>query len=183
MNIKTANDDLGRLDESSYKSAEKMPVYVILDNVRSAQNIGSFFRTMDAFRCAKLLICGICAKPPHREINKTALGATETVDWEYFEHTKDAVLSLKEEGVKVYAVEQATNSISLDEWESEQSDKVGVVFGNEVMGVSQDVIDLCDGCIEIPQFGTKHSLNIAVCGGITLWHLGSSFRSKMSPER
>ncbi len=182
MNIKIANDDLGRLNESAYRDAEKMPIYVILDNVRSAQNVGSFFRTMDAFRCEKLVLCGICAQPPHREINKTALGATESVEWEYFEDTIDAVDSLRAKGVKVFAVEQATDSISLDDWTSNADEKIALVFGNEVMGVDQGVIDKCDGCIEIPQFGTKHSLNIAVCAGITIWHIGSTFRSKLTPE-
>lgn len=169
MNIKVRNEDLGRLSIEDFKGADKLPIHVILDNVRSAQNVGSLFRTMDAFRCVKLHLCGICAVPPHREINKTALGATETVAWEHCDSTVQVIKSLKDSGVKVYAIEQTSDAISLENFTPETSDSVALIFGNEVDGVSQEAIDIADGCIELPQYGSKHSLNISVCAGITLW--------------
>lgn len=151
--------------------AEKVPIYVVLDNIRSAQNVGSLFRTMDAFRCEELILCGISAKPPHREINKTALGSSETVKWEYFEKSLDAVRYLQENGILVFAVEQTEKAVSLDDFELENKSRIALVFGNEVKGVDQEVVDQCDGSIEIPQFGSKHSLNISVCAGIVIWDI------------
>jgi tRNA G18 (ribose-2'-O)-methylase SpoU len=170
MNTKRSNTDLGRPDLGTYKGLKKNPVHVVLDNVRSAQNVGSFFRTMDAFRCAGLYLCGITPKPPHRDINKTALGATASVQWKYFPQTSLAIEQLKAANVSVFAVEQAEGSVGLDEFHLKSERKVAFVFGNEVEGVNQEIIDQCDGVVEIPQFGTKHSLNIAVCAGIVLWH-------------
>jgi len=162
-------DELNRLDVESFKKSEKFPVVVVLDNVRSMNNIGSVFRTCDAFRVDAVFLCGITAKPPHKDIEKTALGATESVSWQYFESTTSAVEKLIAENYKVYAIEQVENSIFLNRFSVEKNEKIALIFGNEVMGVEQEVIDSCHGCIEIPQFGTKHSLNIAVSAGIVLW--------------
>ena len=167
---KLANEELNRLEVEDFKKVKKNPITIVLDNVRSMNNIGSCFRTSDAFLVEKVILCGITAKPPHREINKTALGATDSVDWEYYESTADAVASLKKEGVKVYSIEQAENSLSLESFEVDSNEKYAFVFGNEVYGVEQEVIDASDHCIEIPQFGTKHSLNISVTIGVVLWH-------------
>jgi tRNA G18 (ribose-2'-O)-methylase SpoU len=179
MNIKVKNEDLGRMTVSEFKGSEKLPIHVILDNVRSAQNVGSLFRTMDAFRCTKLHLCGICAVPPHREINKTALGATETVDWEHYESTVEIIKALKKLGVKVYAIEQTSDAISLENFTPEPSEHIALIFGNEVDGVSQEAIDLVDGCIEIPQYGSKHSFNVSVCAGITLWQATTLHRKEL----
>lgn len=168
---KLRNDELNRISTTEYKAAEKMRVVIMLDNVRSLNNIGSVFRTADAFRVAKICLCGITAKPPHREIHKTALGATESVDWEYFEHTLDAVLKMKKEGYKMVAVEQMDKSIQLKQYRPKGNEKIALIFGNEINGVSDEIIPEVDVCIEIPQFGTKHSFNIAVSAGIVLWHL------------
>ena len=164
-------DELNRLDVESFKRSEKLPVVVVLDNVRSMNNIGSVFRTCDAFRVDAVFLCGITAKPPHKDIEKTALGATESVSWQYFESTKSAVEKLIAENYKVYAIEQVENSIFLNRFSVEKSEKIALIFGNEVMGVAQEVIDICHDCIEIPQFGTKHSLNISVSAGIVLWQV------------
>ncbi len=169
MNIKKPTDTLNRMNSQEYRDSGKAPVFIVLDNLRSALNVGSIFRSADSFRCAEILLCGISALPPNRELNKTALGATESVSWVHVEHTIDAVLGLKSRGVIVYAVEQVSRSISLESMPFQQDVTYAFVFGNEVEGVSQEVIDACDGCIEIPQFGTKHSLNVAVCAGIVLW--------------
>lgn len=168
---KLKNEELNRISTTEYKVAEKMGVVIMLDNVRSLSNIGSVFRTADAFRVAKICLCGITAKPPHREIHKTALGATESVDWEYFEHTLDAVLKMKKEGYKMVAVEQMDKSFQLQQYRQKENEKIALIFGNEINGVSDEIIPEVDGCIEIPQFGTKHSFNIAVSAGIVLWHL------------
>ncbi|MFH1004050.1 MAG: RNA methyltransferase [Bacteroidota bacterium] len=173
---KLTNEELNRKTIEEFREAKKNPVIVILDNVRSAYNVGSVFRTADAFLIEALLLCGITAHPPHREILKTALGATETVSWKYLESALDAVDGLKKSGYKVYAVEQAEGSINLCEWVTHNQqlttdNKMALVFGHEVDGVQQKVIDACDGCIEIPQAGMKHSLNISVSVGIVLWHL------------
>lgn len=173
MNTKTPNNKLSRLSANEFKEAEKTPICLVLDNLRSAQNIGSVFRTMDAFRCEQLFLCGISAQPPHREINKTALGATESVAWTYRESATDAVKDLKNRGYKVYAIEQTSESHFLNEIEFSTDQKLAFVLGNEVKGVEQKVIDVCDGSIEIPQFGSKHSLNISVCAGVVLWHVFS----------
>jgi len=166
-------DELNRKSAEEFKKAEKIPVIIVLDNVRSMNNVGSVFRTADAFLIEAIYLCGVTAKPPHREIQKTALGATETVNWKHFETTMDAVNSLKNDGYKIYAVEQADKSVMLDKF-TPAKDKMALVFGNEVSGVEQAVIDVCDACIEIPQSGTKHSLNIAVSAGIVMWEVTKS---------
>jgi len=175
MNTKTKNEALERLSADGFKSAAKAPLHIVLDNVRSAQNIGSIFRTMDAFRCVKLHLCGISATPPHREINKTALGATETVDWEYYETTMEAINRLKDQNVIVYAIEQTQNALMLNNYQPDYSIETAFVLGNEVSGVSQEVIDAAGHSIEIPQFGSKHSLNISVCAGIIIWQATNGF--------
>jgi tRNA G18 (ribose-2'-O)-methylase SpoU len=173
---KLKNSELDRLSVDEFKKAKKMPVVVILDNIRSLNNIGSVFRTSDAFLVERIYLCGITAKPPHKEIHKTALGSTDSVDWIYAESIEDLIRELKSEGRKIFAVEQAEQSISLTDFQPGPDFKYAVVFGNEVKGVQQEVIDLSDGCIEIPQYGTKHSLNISVSCGIVLWDLFSKLR-------
>lgn len=168
---KLKNEELNRISTVEYKASEKMPVVIILDNIRSLNNIGSVFRTADAFRVAKICLCGITGKPPHREIHKTALGATESVDWEYFENSLDAVVKIKNDGYRMLAVEQMANSTQLHQFHHKKNEKIALIFGNEVNGVSDEIITHIDGCIEIPQFGTKHSFNIAVSAGIVLWHM------------
>jgi tRNA G18 (ribose-2'-O)-methylase SpoU len=168
---KRSNDELERLDIEDFKKAKKLPCIVILDNVRSLNNIGSVFRTSDAFRIQAIYLCGITACPPHREIHKTALGATESVNWAYFEQTEEAIAKLKNEGYKVFAIEQAENSIPLSCFEIEDSQKTALIFGHEIKGVSQEVVNISDGCIEIPQYGTKHSLNVSVSAGIVIWEV------------
>lgn len=166
---KIANDELNRLDVDAFKQAEKKPIVIVLDNIRSLNNIGSVFRTADAFLVEKIYLCGITATPPHREIHKTALGATETVAWQY-EHDATTIISfLKNESYRIMAIEQAEGSIMLHQFDKQAHDKYAFVFGNEVEGVSQEVMNISDACIEIPQFGTKHSLNIAVSAGIVIW--------------
>jgi 23S rRNA (guanosine2251-2'-O)-methyltransferase len=172
---KLSMDDLKRKTTEEFKKASKLPVVIVLDNVRSMNNIGSVFRTADAFLVEAIYLCGVTAQPPHREIQKTALGATETVSWKYFETTLEAVNKLKAQDYKTYAVEQADQSIMLDKF-APDSAKMALVFGNEVSGVEQAVIDVCDGCIEIPQFGTKHSLNISVSAGIVIWEVAKVFK-------
>ncbi|HDS06389.1 MAG TPA: TrmH family RNA methyltransferase [Bacteroides sp.] len=168
---KLSNEELGRLTAKEYKNAEKIPVWVVLDNVRSQNNIGSVFRTADAFRLEGICLCGITATPPHREIHKTALGATETVPWKYRKSTVEAVADLKEEGYRILVVEQVENGEQLDRMNLSTSDRYAVVFGHEIRGVDQRVVDMSDCCIEIPQYGTKHSLNIAVAAGIVIWEV------------
>ena len=163
-------DELGRMSVNEFKQARKNPVMVVLDNIRSMHNVGSVFRTADAFLAEGICLCGYTPQPPHRDIHKTALGATETVDWLYFPTTLEAVTELKIRGYKIFAVEQAEGSISLERF-SANDEKIAVVFGNEVEGVNAEVLPLCDGCIEIPQLGMKHSLNISVAAGIVLWKL------------
>ncbi|HTA28119.1 MAG TPA: RNA methyltransferase [Bacteroidia bacterium] len=170
---KLSMDELNRKSTDEFKKAEKLPIIIVLDNVRSMNNVGSVFRTADAFLIEAIYLCGVTATPPHREIQKTALGATETVNWKHFETTIEAVNSLKNEGYKVYAVEQADKSIMLDKF-TPDSNKLALVFGNEITGVEQAVIDVCDACIEIPQYGTKHSLNISVSAGIVVWEIAKS---------
>ena len=164
-------DDLNRISVEEYKQVEKTPLVVVLDNVRSLNNIGSVFRTSDAFRVAKICLCGITACPPHRDIHKTALGAEDSVDWEYFETTASCIASLKAQGYKVYAVEQVDESIMLDHFVIDTPQPSAIIFGNEVEGVDEEVIPLCDACIEIPQFGTKHSLNISIAAGLLIWEM------------
>ncbi len=168
---KLDTDELGRKTVESFKIAKKNPVIIVLDNVRSLNNIGSVFRTADAFLAEAIYLCGFTATPPHREIHKTALGATESVEWKHFRSTKEAVISLKERNYHIAALEQTESSIPLDAFRPEKAGCYAMVFGNEVRGVDQEIIDISDICIEIPQFGTKHSFNIAVSAGIVLWDL------------
>ncbi len=163
--------EMGRLSLAEYKASDKQPIVVVLDHVRSLYNVGSVFRSSDAFRIEGVCLCGITAQPPHPEIHKTALGAEESVSWKYFEHTEDAVSWLKQQGYKVLAVEQCEGSTMLQDFVRQPEEKYAVVLGNEVKGVQQQVVDMCDGCLEIPQYGTKHSLNVSVTAGIVLWHL------------
>lgn len=163
--------ELNRISAEEFKKADKLPLVVILDNVRSLHNIGSVFRTSDAFRVECIYLCGITATPPHPEMHKTALGAEFTVDWKYVNNAVEAVDNLRREGYVVFSVEQAENSIMLEDMRLEQEKRYAVVLGNEVKGVQQEVIDHSDGCIEIPQYGTKHSLNVSVTAGIVIWDL------------
>ena len=171
-------EELGRKSVDEFKQSDKFPIIVILENIRSAYNVGSVFRTSDAFLVEAIYIIGYSAKPPHKEIKKTALGAEESVTWKYFKTSAEAIDELKVRKYKVYAVEQAEESYKLHSANFRQNEKIAVVFGNEVTGVEQTTIHLCDGCIEIPQLGMKHSLNIATAAGIVLWEL---IRSKMPP--
>ncbi len=168
---KLKNSELERLNVEEFKATTKIPLIVILDNIRSLNNIGSVFRTSDAFLIEKIYLCGITAKPPHKEIHKTALGATESVDWEYVASVLDIVKKLQLESVKIISVEQTENSTKLQDFNIEENVKYAIILGNEVKGVQQEVVSASDYCIEIPQFGTKHSLNISVSCGIVLWDL------------
>ena len=160
--------DLGRLSVEDFKIAPKKPIVVVMDQIRSMHNVGSVFRTADAFLISGICLCGFTPQPPHRDIHKTALGATDSVDWMYYEQTTDAVEALKKQGYKVYAIEQTEGSIPLNKFEKKQ-EPIAFVFGNEVEGVAEEVIALCDGVIEIPQWGMKHSLNISVAAAVVLW--------------
>jgi 23S rRNA (guanosine2251-2'-O)-methyltransferase len=173
---KLKNSELGRLNVDEFKKTDKIPLIVVLDNIRSLNNIGSVFRTSDAFLIEKIYLCGITAKPPHKEIHKTALGATESVDWEYVEDTFKLVKKLQTENVIVASIEQAEESTKLQDFNIEENQKYAVVFGNEVKGVQQEVVTASNYCIEIPQFGTKHSLNISVSCGVILWDLFKKFK-------
>ena len=168
---KLLNEELDRLSVEAFKTVDKIPFMIVLDNVRSLNNIGSVFRTADAFRLEGIYLCGITATPPHREIHKTALGATESVYWEYREETTDAIAELKEKGYQIYSVEQTDGSVLLDQVQLSGKQKYALVFGHEIRGVDQQVVDMSDQCIEIPQYGTKHSLNISVAAGIVIWEL------------
>lgn len=168
---KLENSELERKNVEEFKASDKTPIIVILDDVRSLHNIGSVFRTCDAFLIEKVYLCGITATPPNKEIHKTALGATETVEWEYAKDVLTVVAELKSKGVSIQSVEQVVSSVMLNKFEVQEQTKYALVFGNEVKGVSQGVVDLSDGVIEIPQLGTKHSLNIAVSAGIVIWDL------------
>lgn len=179
---KLKNEELDRLSLVAFKSSKKTPITIILDNVRSLNNIGSIFRTADAFLVEKIFLCGITACPPHKDINKTALGSTESMDWEYRENTKDLVQELRGIGCSVWAVEQVDNAIMLDQFEVMDQINYVLVFGNEVKGVSQEVVNCCEGAIEIPQYGTKHSLNISVSGGIVLWDIWAKLTAKKNPD-
>lgn len=170
---KLKNIELERLTIEEFKQAGKFPIVIVLDNIRSQNNIGSAFRTGDAFRVESIYLCGITATPPHREIHKTALGAENTVAWKYFESTISAINLLKEEGYKIVTVEQASQSTMLQHFNLDASEKLALVFGNEVEGVEDSIMEVADYCVEIPQFGTKHSLNITVSMGIVIWHLAS----------
>ncbi|MFP9100455.1 RNA methyltransferase [Flavobacterium sp. RHBU_24] len=166
---KIANEALGRLSAAEFKEADKTPLILILDDIRSLHNIGSVFRTADAFLLEKIYLCGITATPPNKEIHKTALGATETVAWEHYKNITEVITLLKSEGVQVFAAEQVENAVFLQDFMPLPEKRYALVFGNEVKGVSQDAVDLCNGVIEIPQLGTKHSLNISVSAGIVVW--------------
>ena len=164
---KLSMEELNRISKEDFEQAEKLPIIIVLDNIRSLSNVGAFFRTADAFRIKELLLCGITARPPHREIHKTALGADETVKWRYFETTEAACQVLKVEGYRIYAVEQVEGSLALQDFEFEPN--TAYLLGNEVEGVSEEALPYCDGAIELPQEGTKHSINVSVCAGIVMW--------------
>ena len=168
---KLANEELNRISKDDFKKSEKTPIIVILDDIRSLHNIGSVFRTSDAFLLEKIYLCGITATPPNKEIHKTALGATDTVTWEYSKDVLEVIQKLKEKNVKIFSVEQTENSIMLNDFQVETNERYALIFGNEVKGVSQEAINLSDGVIEIPQLGSKHSLNISVSVGIVIWDL------------
>ncbi|MCY1535573.1 putative TrmH family tRNA/rRNA methyltransferase [compost metagenome] len=169
-------DELNRVDIAGYKAQEKLPVVVVLDNVRSMHNVGSVFRTADGFAVEKVVLCGITAQPPHREIEKTALGATLAVDWTYAEHTLTAVNMLRASGYEIIAIEQAENNTMLHKFQPDKTKKYALIFGNEVNGVSDEVMQNLDRCIEIPQFGTKHSFNIVISAGVVLWDFFAKLR-------
>lgn len=164
-------EELGRKSIEEFKDSAKIPIVVVLDNIRSMHNVGSVFRTADAFLIESVYLCGYTPRPPHRDIHKTALGATESVEWRYFENTLDAVEELRARGYEVFAVEQVTDSIPLNQLYQDEGDKLALVFGNEVSGVDSTVLARCNGSIEIPQFGMKHSLNVSIAAGIVLWEL------------
>lgn len=169
MNRKLKLWELNRPSVEEFKEKEKFPIILILDNIRSLSNVGAFFRTADAFNVKKIYLCGITAKPPHREIQKTALGATESIEWEHVEDVVALIKSLKKENVKVCSIEQAEKTEMLNEFKVDNAQEYALVFGNEVDGVQQEVIDRSNHILEVPQFGTKHSLNVSVCAGVVLW--------------
>lgn len=166
---KLSMDELNRISKEDFEQAEKLPIIIVLDNIRSLSNVGAFFRTADAFRIGALFLCGITACPPHREIHKTALGADETVKWRYFETTEAACQELKAEGYRIFAVEQVEGSVPLQDFMFEPH--TAYILGNEVEGVSEEVLPYCEGAIELPQEGTKHSINVSICAGIVMWKL------------
>ncbi len=170
MNRKLLNEELGRKTAVEYKQSEKNPIVIVLDNIRSALNVGSVFRSSDAFLVEKIFLCGLTATPPNKEIYKTALGSTDSVDWEYMENTMDAIKQLKRDGFTVIGIEQVAEKVFLQDFLPQKGQKYAFVFGHEVKGVSQEVVNACDFCIEIPQWGHKHSLNISVSAGVVLWH-------------
>ncbi len=173
---KLKNSELTRLDEEAFKQADKTPLIIVLDNIRSLNNIGSVFRTADAFLIEKIYLCGITATPPHKDIHKTALGATDSVAWEYAKETLEVIEKLKKDNVVILSIEQAEHAVMLDAFEPEVKRKYAVIFGNEVKGVSQNVVTASDAVIEIPQYGTKHSLNISVSAGVVVWDLFSKIK-------
>lgn len=173
---KLKSEEINRLSIEQFKTTEKLPVAIVLDNIRSHHNTGAIFRTCDAFACARLLLCGITGIPPHREIQKTALGACETVEWNYYASTIQAIEELKTLKYKIISLEITDNSILLDDIEINNNEKIALVLGNEINGVQEDIIKLCDTSIEIPQYGTKHSLNVAVSAGIAIWHITNKMR-------
>lgn len=175
MRRKTENRELGRLSTTGYRNTPKTPLIIVLDNIRSLNNTGSIFRIADAFRCQEIYLCGITACPPHREIHKTALGATESVAWRYFASPLDAIIKLKEDEYKIFGLEQTDDSRYLHQFSESGIEKAAVVLGNEIHGLSEEILNLMDMCLEIPQFGTKHSLNVAVSAGIVIWHFYDHF--------
>ena len=176
--MKLKLDELNRVSVEEFKTQQKLPIVVVLDNVRSLHNVGSIFRTSDGFAVEQVVLCGITGQPPHREIEKTALGATQSIDWVYFESTVKAINDLREKGYQIIAIEQAKNSTSLNNFKTSPHKKYALIFGNEVNGVSDEAMALIDKCIEIPQFGTKHSFNIVVSAGIVLWDLFAKLKLK-----
>lgn len=180
MSKKLTTAEMGRMNVNQYREADKLPLIVVLDNVRSQHNVGAVFRTADAMRIEKVILCGICCCPPNAEIHKTALGAEESVEWQYYKDTLDAVQDLKAQGYTVYAVEQAHDSVTLEETAEQLPEKTAVIMGHEVFGVQQEVVDQCSQCIEIPQYGTKHSMNVSVTAGIVMYRLACSLRQKTS---
>ena len=174
---KLENSELERKSIDDFKKSEKTPLVLVLDDIRSLHNIGSVFRTADAFLIEKIILCGITATPPNKEIHKTALGATETVTWEHHESVLDVITNLKKENITTLAIEQVESSIFLQDFRVDKTQKYALIFGNEVYGVAQEAVALCDGCIEIPQLGTKHSLNISVSAGIVVWDLFKQFNN------
>ena len=179
---KLTTDEMGRLSVEAYRQADKIPLAVVLDNVRSQHNVGAVFRTADAMRIERIELCGICCCPPNIEIHKTALGAEDSVEWQYHKDTIEAIQALQADGFAVFAIEQAHNSMTLEDFCNQLSvisgqPKIAIVLGHEVFGVQQDVIDMCDGCIEIPQYGTKHSMNVSVTAGIVIYRISESLRS------
>lgn len=179
---KLKTDELGRVGIDDFKKQDKLPLVVILDNVRSMHNIGSIFRTSDGFAIEKIFLCGITAQPPHREIEKTALGATQSIEWVYYANVSDAINELKADAYTIIAIEQAENSTMLNDYQPHKSQKYALIFGNEVNGVSEEAMSLIDTCLEIPQFGTKHSFNIVVSAGIVLWDFFSKLQSSASEK-
>lgn len=162
-------EELGRIDVDTFKQSQKIPLVIVMDNIRSMHNVGAVFRTSDAFMVEKILLCGITPQPPHREIHKAALGATESVDWQYYAAVTEAIDDLKAEGYEILAIEQTNHSVLIQNYTIDPKSKYAIVLGNEVEGVSDEALPLCDAFIEIPQLGTKHSLNVSVCGGIVIW--------------
>ena len=177
MSRKLTTAEMGRMSVDQYREADKLPLVVVLDNVRSQHNVGAVFRTADAMRIERVVLCGICCCPPNQELHKTALGAEESVEWTYFKDTIDAVKALQAEGYTVYAVEQAHDSVTLEEAAEQVSGKIAVILGHEVFGVQQEVVDMCNQCIEIPQYGTKHSMNVSVTAGIVMYRLSEALRA------
>jgi len=182
MNRKITNEELHRLSAEEFRKARKFPLMLILDNVRSKHNVGSIFRSADAFRAAKILLCGITATPPDNEIHKSALGAENTVAWEYFPRTSEAVHYARSQGYLIAGIEQTEQSLSLETFRPEKGKKYAFVFGHEIKGVAQEIIDGCDFCLEIPQYGTKHSLNVAVSAGIILWEICRQIKAFSTAE-
>ena len=174
---KLSMDELQRSSIEDFKNSGKHPLVVVLDSVRSMSNVGYIFRTCDGFAVEKLFLCGITAQPPHKEITKTALGATESVDWEYRQDVVELVIQLKNEHFKVFLIEQTDNSIMLDQFQYQPQDKIAIVLGNEVFGVDEKLLPICDGVIEIPQYGTKHSFNVTIAGGIVIWEMVKQMNS------
>ncbi|MBP5515630.1 MAG: RNA methyltransferase [Bacteroidales bacterium] len=188
MTHKLTTEEMGRMTVEEFRESEKLPLTVVLDNVRSQNNIGSVFRTADAFRVEHIALCGICSTPPHREIHKTALGAEDSVEWSYYEDTAEYLRTLKKQGYKIYAIEQVDDSIKLGECgnvlvhECDSADtkntdifRIAIILGNEIEGVQESLLPLCDGCLEIPQFGTKHSLNVSCAAAIVIWEIFKMF--------
>ena len=170
--------ELNRLNIEEYKRLEKLPIVIVLDNIRSMSNIGSIFRTSDAFMIDSIHLCGITSQPPKNEIRKTALGATESVEWKYYENTMESIEDLKKDGYQIISIEQAQNSLMLQDFQPKPQKKLALIVGNEVKGVEQEVIDASDICLEIPQFGTKHSLNVSISAGLVIWHVFQNFYLK-----